>query len=185
MKANFVSLSPPLSGTGLAITFTRTTSRGIIAVVLFIVGTGVGFTFQPILVALQAHCTLSKRAVVISNRNFFRSLGGACGLAVSAAVLQAVLRVNLPEGYKYLAHMTYAVPQQSSVPTTDWDALLLAYMKASHAVFILQVPLIGTCLLGCLFIRDRGLERPRDPGEEFGDREKEKEKSKSSPVGDV
>ncbi|OXV09192.1 hypothetical protein Egran_03045 [Elaphomyces granulatus] len=156
-------------GTGLAITFTRTTNQGVVAAVLFTVGTGVGFTFQPTLVALQAHCTLSKRAVVISNRNFFRSLGGACGLAVSAAVLRAVLRVNLPEGYKDLAHMTYAVPKQSSVPATDWDALLLAYMKASHAVFILQVPLIGTCLLGCLLIRDRGLERPRDPGEEFGD----------------
>lgn len=141
------------------------------AAVLFTVGTGVGFTLQPGIVALQAQCTISKRAAVISNRNFFRSLGGACGLAVSAAVLQSVLKANLPEGYKYLAHMAYAVPEQSSVPATDWDALLLAYMKASHAVFILQVPLVGTCLLGCLLVRDRGLERPRDSGEEPEDQQ--------------
>ncbi|OXV06414.1 hypothetical protein Egran_05818 [Elaphomyces granulatus] len=158
-------------GTGLAITFTRTTSQGVMAAVLFTVGTGVGFTLQPGIVALQAQCTISKRAAVISNRNFFRSLGGACGLAVSAAVLQSMLKANLPEGYKYLAHMAYAVPEQSSVPATDWDALLLAYMKASNAVFILQVPLVGTCLLGCLLIRDRGLERPRDLGKEPEDQQ--------------
>ena len=136
---------------------------------LFIVGTGIGFTLQPAIIALQAQCTLSKRAVVISNRNFFRSLGGACGLAASAAVLQAVLRVSLPEGYKDLAYMTYAVPEQSSVPAADWDALLLAYMKASNAVFILQVPLIGVGLLGCLFIRDRGLKYQTE--EEFEDQQ--------------
>jgi hypothetical protein len=32
-------------------------------------------------------------------------------------------------------------------------------------VFILQVPLIGICFLACIFIRDRGLERPKEPEE--------------------
>ena len=140
---------------------------------LFIVGTGVGFTLQPGVIALQAQCTLSKRAVVTSNRNFIRTLGGACGLAASAAVLQAVLKVNLPEGYRHLAHMAYTVPKQSSVPAADWDALLLAYMKASNAVFILQVPLNGVGLLGCLFIRDRGLEIPNEIPKDLGEEEAE------------
>lgn len=38
-------------------------------------------------------------------------------------------------------------------------------MHASHSVFILQVPLVGACLLACIIIRDRGLERPKDPAE--------------------
>jgi hypothetical protein len=47
----------------------------------------------------------------------------------------------------------------------QWTSILLAYTKASHAVFILQVPLIGVCFLACVFIRDRGLERPKEPEE--------------------
>lgn len=41
-----------------------------------------------------------------------------------------------------------------------------AYTQASRAVFILQVPLVGVCFLACSLIRDHGLERPKEPGEE-------------------
>jgi hypothetical protein len=104
--------------------------------------------------------------VVISDRNFFRCGGGAVGLAVSAAILQAVLKANLPPNYRYLAHSTYAIPARSSVSAADWELIVNAYMKGSHAVFILQLPLVGMCLLGCIFVRDRGLERPKEKDEE-------------------
>ncbi|KAL1999601.1 hypothetical protein VTN02DRAFT_4286 [Thermoascus thermophilus] len=162
------------SGSGLTILFSRTTNRGVIAIILILIGTGVGFTFQPSLVALQAHCTRSHRAVVISNRNFFRCMGGAVGLAVSAAVLQATLRSHLPAGYRQLAHLTYAVPPRASVPVAaDWEGIMDAYMTASRAVFILQTPLIAVCLVGCVLIRDRGLERPKEPGEAAAEAEAE------------
>ncbi|KAF5250343.1 hypothetical protein FANTH_4443 [Fusarium anthophilum] len=145
-------------GAGLALLFTRHSSPAVIAVILAIVGTGVGCIFQPTLIALQAHSPKSRRAVIISNRNFYRCIGGACGLAVSAAVLQAQLRVTLPTEYKSLASSTYVLPESMrQVP-----AVLDAYMSASHSVFILQVPLIGLCLLGTAFIRDRGLDPVKD-----------------------
>lgn len=125
-------------------------------------GGGIGFTFQPTLVALQAHCTKSQRAVVIANRNFFRCMGGACGLAISAALLQATLRSNLPPKFGFLADSSYSLPSKSNLSATEWASILLAYSKASHAVFILQVPLIGVSFLACVFIRDRGLERPKE-----------------------
>ncbi|KAL5041383.1 hypothetical protein BDW71DRAFT_212184 [Aspergillus fruticulosus] len=153
-------------GGGLMIRFDRTTSPAVIAVTVGIAGIGIGSTFQPTMIACQAHCTKAQRAVVISDRNFFRCLGGACGLAVSAAVLQAVLRSHLPEGYKSLAHSTYSLPSRESIPDAEWSAIIGAYAAASRAVFILQVPLIGACFLLCIFIRDRGLERPKDPNEE-------------------
>ncbi|KAL6229714.1 hypothetical protein BDW75DRAFT_90213 [Aspergillus navahoensis] len=153
-------------GGGLMIRFDRTTSPAVIAVTVGIAGIGIGSTFQPTMIACQAHCTKSQRAVVISDRNFFRCLGGACGLAVSAAVLQAVLRSHLPEGYKNLAHSTYSLPSKEGIPAAEWNTIIDAYAAASRAVFILQVPLIGACFLLCVFIRDRGLERPKDPNEE-------------------
>ena len=142
-------------GCGLTLIYDRDSVVGVIIVPLIVIGIGVGCIFQPTLVALQAHSTKSRRAVIISNRNFYRCAGGACGLAISAAVLQARLRSALPAEYQYLADSTYSLPDFSGGTP---DAVLDAYMEASHAVFILQVPMIGACLLGMIFIRDRGLE---------------------------
>lgn len=141
------------------------THPAVIAVIVAVMGAGIGFTFQPTLVALQAHCTKSQRAVVIANRNFFRCIGGSCGLAISAAILQAALRSNLPTKFAYLAESSYSLPSKANISATEWASILLSYSKASHAVFILQVPVIGVCFLACIFVRDRGLERPKEPEE--------------------
>lgn len=148
------------SGCGLTLIYDRETVVGVIIVPLIVMGIGVGCIFQPTLVALQAHSMKSRRAVIISNRNFYRCAGGACGLAISAAVLQARLRSALPAEYQYLADSTYSLPDfGGNTP----DEVLDAYMAASHAVFILQVPMIGACLLGMIFIHDRGLGQVEDP----------------------
>lgn len=158
-------------GCGLSLLLNRQIHPVAIGFIIACCGIGVGFTLQPSLVALQAHCTVAKRAVVISDRNFFRCLGGACGLAIAAALLQATLKSNLPENYKYLAHSSYSLPAKPSISAEDWDSILNAYAKASHAVFVLQVPFIGVGFLGCIFLRDRGLERPKDPDEEANNAE--------------
>ena len=134
--------------------FGKDTNPGVLVIVLLIAGVGVGCVFQPMLVALQAHSTKARRAVIISNRNFNRSAGGACGLAISAAVLQAQLRSTLPTQYSNLADSPYSLRDlNASIPASALDA----YMSASHLVFIVQVPLIGVCFLGSLFVKDRGL----------------------------
>jgi MFS family permease len=168
-------------GSGLACTFSRTTHPAVIAVILSLVGFGVGNVFQPTLIALQAHATKAQRAVIISNRNFFRCAGGACGLAISAAILQAVLRTSLPSSYAYLADSTYSIPKDLGA---NEDAVLDAYMSASKAVFILQAPVIGLCLLGCLLVKDRGLKRPS--GEvEAGKTSAGGDEESASPVDEV
>ncbi|KDN68105.1 hypothetical protein CSUB01_09559 [Colletotrichum sublineola] len=141
-------------GAGVTLVYGTNTKSGIIIIPLIIIGIGVGLIFQPTLVALQAHSIKSRRAVITSNRNFFRCAGGACGLAVSAAVLQATLRAHLPAEFKYLASSSYSIPKLNE---QDMSVVLDSYMAASRAVFILQVPLIGLCLIGCLFVKDQGL----------------------------
>ncbi|KAK1590261.1 major facilitator superfamily domain-containing protein [Colletotrichum navitas] len=141
-------------GAGLTLIYDSDTKPGIIVIPLIIIGMGVGLIFQPTLVALQAHSLRSRRAVITSNRNFFRCAGGACGLAVSAAVLQATLRAHLPPEFKYLSNSSYSIPKLNE---QDMAVVLDSYMAASRAVFILQIPLIGLCLIGCLFVKDQGL----------------------------
>jgi MFS family permease len=154
-------------GSGLMLYYNRDTHPGLIVIPLIFVGIGVGFIFQPTIIAFQAHVPKSKRAVIISNRNFFRCAGGACGLSVSAAVLQATLKANLPAEYSYLAQDTYSLPK---IQGPGFDVVLDAYMAASRAVFILQVPLIGLCFLGCIFVKDRGLQSVEDEPQAKSDR---------------
>ncbi|KAL4924943.1 uncharacterized protein BDV17DRAFT_273099 [Aspergillus undulatus] len=144
------------SGSGLRIQFNRTTSPAAIVVIGSVAGVGMGNTFRPTLIAFLSHCTKAQRAVAISDRNFFRCLGGACSLAVSAAVLQAALRSNLPVGYKNLAHSTYSLPSRDGISDADWSSILNAYAAASMAIFILQVPLVGACFLLCVCLFEIG-----------------------------
>lgn len=46
------------------------------------------------------------------------------------------------------------------------SGVLDAYNAASHAVFVLQVPLVGLCFLGTFFIKDRGLAPKDEPNTE-------------------
>lgn len=149
-------------GVGLTCMFDLDTSIGAIVIILILQGVGVGFTFQPTLVALQAHCTKAQRAVVISNRNFLRSLGGAVGLALSAAVLQNSLKKALPADFASLVSSTYSTPDFGALGASPAQKheILQAYAHASRTVFIMNVPFMGLCLLGCLLIKDRGLQRP-------------------------
>jgi MFS family permease len=149
-------------GVGLTCMFDLDTSISAIVGTLLIQGVGVGFVFQPTLVALQAHCTKAQRSVVISNRNFLRSLGGAVGLAISAATLQNSLKKAMPVEFASLAKSTYNVPDFETIGASPAQvrSILEAYAKASRTVFIMNVPFMALCLVGCLLIKDHGLSRP-------------------------
>jgi MFS family permease len=153
-----------LLGIGLFLTYSRTTSPGQIVGPFLAAGFGCGCAFQPTVQALQAHSSRSRRAVIISNRNFFRCAGGAVGLAATAAVMQATLRESLPSGWERLADNTYALPSDVG-HGQEAEGIYDAYMMASRAAFILWLPMMGLCLLGCVFVRDRGLEPLEDETE--------------------
>ncbi|KAF1829373.1 MFS general substrate transporter [Decorospora gaudefroyi] len=147
-------------GVGLTCTFTLSTPLYAITLILFLQGLGIGAVFQPVLVALQAHCTKAQRAIIISNRNFLRSLGGAVGLAISAAALQNSLHKAMPLAFAHLALSSYDTPDFEALDPGQVRQILQAYARASRTVFIMNVPFLVLCLLGCLLIKDRGLQRP-------------------------
>jgi MFS family permease len=149
-------------GAGSMCAFNRNTSIYGIILAGIVTGVGVGNVFQPCLIAIQAHSPKAQRAVVISNRNFLRSLGGATGLAVCAQVLQTTLKKSLPTNLQYIASSAYARPHLEDFNRSDQEAIKQAYMKACRMVFVTLAPFVGTCLLGCLLIKDRGLQRKEE-----------------------
>jgi uncharacterized protein YjeT (DUF2065 family) len=142
-------------GVCLTCTFDLQTPIWAIALVLVCQGGGIGFIFQP---------TLAQRAVVISNRNFLRSVGGAVGLAISGAVLQNTLKQNMPSEFMSLALSSYSTPDLNTLGASPAQvhSILEAYAKASRMVFIMNAPFMGICLLGSVFIKDHGLQRPEE-----------------------
>ena len=138
-----------------------------------VVGAGVGSVLQPTLIAIQAHSPQALRAVVISNRNLYRALGGSVGLACSTLVLQTSLRTNLPLEFKYLAASTYTLPDFSSMSNEQRNSILDAYLIATRTVFIVMALIMFLCGVLCLLVKDRGLKRP----EEVAHRPVEKELS--------
>jgi len=148
--------------TSLTTLFNRTIPIWGNILVLVMMGMGNGGVFQPTIISLQAHSPKVQRAIVISIRNFLRCLGGACGLAISAAILQNTLRASLPPQFQNLSHSVYSKPDYSLYSVADQNLILDAYEKASHAVFILYAPVAGICLLLCIFVKDRGLQRQEE-----------------------
>jgi predicted MFS family arabinose efflux permease len=157
-------------GCGLVLLFDRSTPKWKIVVFLIIEGAGVGFVFQPTLVAAQAHSLKRDRAVVISARNFLRALGGSLGLALSSAVFSNVLSksldslsVPLPAGVQSsILASILRVPDLPTLSTIQQSEVLDAYMSASKGVFYMWVPLMGSCLALSFLIKDKGLTRPEE-----------------------
>ena len=149
-------------GAGSMCAFNRDTPIYGIILSGMITGIGVGNIFQPCLIAIQAHSPKAQRAVIISNRNFLRALGGATGLAVCAQVLQTTLKKSLPDNLRYIASSAYARPNLDNFSETDQEVIKQAYMIACRMVFVTLAPFMGSCLLGCFLIKDRGLQRKEE-----------------------
>ncbi|KUJ23010.1 MFS multidrug transporter-like protein [Mollisia scopiformis] len=159
-------------GAGLVLLFNRTTPRWKMVVILIVEGAGVGNVFQPTLVAAQAHSLKRDRAVVISVRNFLRSMGGALGLAISSAIFSNSLKKSLksatavPEDVKTgILAAILRVPDLSELSSVQKEEVLESYMDASRSVFYIWAPFIGVCLILCFLIKDKGLTRPEEKQE--------------------
>lgn len=170
-------------GGGLLILANDHIDIGLVSFFLVICGIGTGCTFQPTLVALQAHCPKSQRAVVTSTRNFVRQGGAAVGLAVSSAIMANVLKSSFPERLESLADNSFAAPSLSGYSPEDQAIIKSAYAGASRAVFIFCTPLIGICFLLTIFVKDHGLVRKEDGEGNTPPQEKE-EASSSAPAND-
>ncbi|KAK0652605.1 major facilitator superfamily domain-containing protein [Cercophora newfieldiana] len=157
-------------GTGLHIAFSRMFPLAAIIVILVVEGFGVGLVFQPTLVAAQAHSPKQDRAVVISARNFIRSLGGAAGLAIASATFSNTIVNQMPKGIPdQLAHRireaVFEVPDLAGLTGGEKDLVLDLYARAAKSVFYLWFGAMAVCLGLMVFIKDRGLRRNEEAGQ--------------------
>lgn len=155
-------------GYGLLCIWTKSSPAGDLVGVLIVIGIGAGCIFQPSMVAVQAHARKSDRAVVISARNVLRSFGGAVGIAVGSLIVSNSLlhqvgeqlkQPNLPKSYlQYLKDHIYSKVSTAGLSEQQVSTVRDMYMTALQHFFYAIIPMIGICLVGSLFVRDRGLQ---------------------------
>ncbi|RLV91573.1 hypothetical protein JA1_003808 [Spathaspora sp. JA1] len=155
---------------GLTLLFDVNTNYGVIVVILLVMGSGVGWTFQPTMVAAQSQAKKSERAVVISARNVLRSFGGSVGIAVASLIVSNTLlkEVNqqlkqespiIPESYlNYIKSHIYSRIDTSELTSQQIVIVKHMYMKSIRNFFYLTIPLIGLCFISTIFVNDKGLQ---------------------------
>ncbi|KAI0901244.1 MFS general substrate transporter [Annulohypoxylon nitens] len=142
-------------GAGLKVIFSQTTPISVYVIALIIEGAGVGFILQPALVALQALSRPEDRAVATSTRNLMRMLGSVFSLAIATTVqfqfMKSGLSDTIPSDLR--SRVIEGEWRKGELGSKMWEPQILdAKFRGVRAVFIMMVPMMAVCLLGCLFI---------------------------------
>ncbi|KAG2733908.1 hypothetical protein G9P44_003433 [Scheffersomyces stipitis] len=143
-------------GSGLKLMYDSNTSIGYIVGTNIIQGCGIGFTFQPTLLALLANSDSADRAVVTGLRNFFRCFGGSVGLVISGIAFNATLRSQLRS--KVPLSVTEAVVSNPAVmQDLNGDVrihVFEAYLKSYKTVLFILIAFSGLTFLVSILTRD-------------------------------
>ncbi|KAK6877811.1 Citrate exporter 1 [Candida tropicalis] len=153
----------------LLILWNESLNDGICILILLIMGSGVGCSFQPSMVAVQANCLKSERAVAISTRNVLRSLGGCVGIAVgstivSNTVLKELNSINddntsLTDSIiTYIQGHIYEKINISNLDPIQVSEIRDIYSRGLRNYFYFLIPLMGICVVTALFVKDNGLK---------------------------
>ncbi|EAZ64011.1 suppressor of gal11 null [Scheffersomyces stipitis CBS 6054] len=177
---------------GLLYIFNTQTNWGVIVVILLVMGVGVGWTFQPTMVAAQSQAKKSDRAIVISARNVLRSFGGSVGISiasmiVSNSLLREIRRESKNEGsildgyLDYLKDHIYSRVDTSKLNHAQQVVVREMYMKAIKNYFYICLPLIAVCFISTIFVVDRGLQCiDEEPEQKNKDKESDIDTSSNS-----
>ncbi|OCF56470.1 hypothetical protein L486_06414 [Kwoniella mangroviensis CBS 10435] len=155
---------------GLQLVWKPSTPLGVLIAFLEINAVGVGFSLQTTLIAALATTKPKDRAVVTASRNFFRTMGGAFGLATASAIYQAVVSskfsqiTSLSETEK-LNLLDSALGNLSSLSSEAGRQVRNAYNDGLRMVFLAFTVFSGASLLLSLFIEEVlfAKDKPTEP----------------------
>ena len=133
---------------------TATTSTAISSLYMFVLGVGIGASFQVLVIAVQNAVDYSELGVATSGTTFFRSIGGSFGTAVFGAVFANALPGNLaaslhglrlPRGITASSGASPAV--LAHLPPSLHAAYVAGYAATLRMVFLVATPIAGVAFL--------------------------------------
>lgn len=139
------------------------TSRPLIGLELALLGVGLGLTMQTLILALQNAVDRSDMAVATASATYFRSLGGAVGVAAFGAILTNRLTSELTSLLSAAHVKAGAVGGEMHLGTPDAihqlpepiKAMILeAFTRALDTVFLVGVPGAVVALCAVVLLRE-------------------------------
>jgi EmrB/QacA subfamily drug resistance transporter len=133
-----------------------------VALYAFVVGAGLGMTMQTIVIAVQNAVEYRDLGIATSSNTFFRSLGGAFGVAIFGTILNNQLTSNLEQGLtggnialiKELSMNTQIIEGLSDALRND---VLLSFNSAFSTVFLTAFPLLAIGFIFALSLKEKPL----------------------------
>ena len=160
----------PVAGTAilavglyLLSTMTATTSFGLAALDMLVVGVGLGLVMQVLVIAVQNAVPYRHLGTATSLATFFRSIGGSFGVAILGAVFTGRLaaedaRYLPPAALKALRAAGSAVSQNpaqlKTLPAPVHHGFVLAFSHSLDTVFLVAVPIVVVAFAVTLFLRE-------------------------------
>ena len=142
----------------------------LLSICLFVLGTGVGLVMQVTLLAVQNAVDFRNMGTATGGVTFFRTMGGAFGVAIFGSVLNNRLDYNLPRLVPESAlngidsaTLTASPEQLSTLPPAVLDGVQQAFSLSLETVFLLAVPLALAAFALSWFLPEVAL-RERAPG---------------------
>lgn len=143
--------------------------RVVQGVFMVITGLGVGLVMQVLVLATQNAVEQKDLGTATSANSFFRSMGGAFGVAVFGSVfnnrLEAYLAELLPPGLKLDPDSLHAGPEALHKLPLDVQATVLdAFAKALHVMFLVGVPVAAAGFVLMFFLPEKPLRESAHVG---------------------
>ncbi|MFD2398813.1 hypothetical protein ACFSVJ_21530 [Prauserella oleivorans] len=145
------------------------TSLWLAGVFMFITGAGIGMVMQVLVLATQNAVPHADLGVATSGATFFRSLGGAMGVAVFGALLTHRLRDTIPAQLKAAGvtadqmpagTATQGSPEQiAALPEPIHLAVTTGFAEALQTTFLAAVPFALLGFVTLLFLRETPLRQ--------------------------
>jgi EmrB/QacA subfamily drug resistance transporter len=155
----------PVLGTGIAVLgvaglsqMTPDTSRVYSSASMLILGLGMGMTMPTIVLAVQNAVDWKDLGAATAATTFFRSLGGAVGLAAYGAVMSARLNAELPRllpaGTAFDTSLLQSPSAIRDLPPEVGNAVIEALSTAVTAIFLVGIPVMAAAFVASFFIKE-------------------------------
>jgi EmrB/QacA subfamily drug resistance transporter len=156
-----------IGGLGLAGTMDHTTELWQAGIFTAILGVGLGMLMQNLVLAVQNTVRASDIGTASASVAFFRSVGGAIGVAVLGAVLSNRVTQLAKEGLAAAGIPVTGGSAGASLDLVDMPAPVREIMRAAYGdataeVFLISAVVAVVALISVLFIKERPLRRTVD-----------------------
>jgi EmrB/QacA subfamily drug resistance transporter len=163
----------PIAGTAIATVgllllsgLSPNTGSVEVAIYMFVLGAGLGFVMQVLVLAVQNSVPYSQLGVATSSATLFRSIGGSLGTAILGAIfanrladeLAAQLPANSPAAAQ-LASGQIDPARLKSLPAALHDSYVHSFTDSISTVFVIAAAVVAVAFLLAWLLEERPLRR--------------------------